>query len=79
MYFYMFCLKNVAKMGQNGMWKILFLEIDTNCHVSFVFFSVRQFSSSVDDNVPELIVGDSLRLGQVLLNLMSNSIKFTHR
>lgn len=34
--------------------------------------------SRYDETIPEMLVGDPLRLNQVILNLLSNAVKFTH-
>ena len=37
------------------------------------------FHTSVDSNVPELLVGDSIRLHQALSNIVMNAVKFTDK
>ena len=37
----------------------------------------QQFRVNIDDNIPQVLVGDDQRLSQVITNLLSNSVKFT--
>lgn len=36
-----------------------------------------RLASDIDDRVPEVLIGDTLRIEQILLNLLNNAIKFT--
>jgi PAS domain S-box-containing protein len=38
-----------------------------------------EFTTSFDANLPEVLVGDPLRLHQIMINLISNAVKFTNK
>jgi len=36
-----------------------------------------QFSINIDQNIPDILCGDAIRLTQILVNLLNNAVKFT--
>ena len=37
----------------------------------------QHFTLNIDKNVPSVVIGDDMRLSQILINLLSNAVKFT--
>jgi len=70
---------------ENGKLQIESTPIDVKSIVREVYemfmFSAAEkkinFYCKIDANIPEIVIGDSLRLKQILINLISNAIKFT--
>lgn len=70
-----------------GKMEIEAIEFDVNHIIENVIssMSVRIIEKNIDfkvwvtPNVPEKLIGDPLRISQILLNLCSNSIKFTEQ
>ena len=38
-----------------------------------------RFFTNIDSNIPHSLIGDEVRIRQVLLNLLSNAVKYTHK
>lgn len=46
-------------------------------HMTEINKKELKFSVYVDESIPQFIIGDGLRIGQILNNLLSNAVKFT--
>ncbi len=47
-------------------------------HMAEISRKELRFNVAVDEKIPKILVGDELRLTQILNNLLSNAVKFTH-
>lgn len=81
-------INNVLQLNkvESGTMKVQRLEFDLRNLVSNIIdsleYALRDSNNSISlkygDNIPKLLIGDSLKLSQVLINLISNAIKFTN-
>ncbi len=75
---------DVSKM-QAGMLKLEKLAFDVRESVKQIFVSYKPLAAEmgiflkcdIDESAPEFLMGDALRLNQVISNLVNNAIKFT--
>lgn len=38
----------------------------------------ESFETHIDPGIPDILIGDTLRISQIMLNLVSNAVKFSH-
>jgi two-component system sensor histidine kinase/response regulator len=59
---------NIHQLVQNIRQSFYLKAVEKNLDIELI----------ADDSIPEFLMGDQIRLGQILINLVSNAVKFTH-
>ena len=70
---------------EDGKMEILNDEYDTSSVINNLYHSVRERAMSkgldlildIDPNIPAALIGDDVRLTQVIMNLLTNAVKYT--
>jgi len=80
-------INNVLQLNkvESGMMTLEFLEFKPRILILDIVesleYAIRHSNNKIqldyDTNIPDVLVGDSLKLSQILINLISNAIKFT--
>ena len=81
-------INNVLELNkvESGKMKIQLLDFDLKNLLSNIIdsleYALRNSNNTInlkyDNDIPNLLVGDSLKLSQIFINLISNAIKFTN-
>ncbi|MET3979470.1 two-component system sensor histidine kinase/response regulator [Mucilaginibacter sp. UYP25] len=59
---------NIHQLAQNIKQSFYAKAVEKNLDIELI----------ADESIPEFLMGDQTRLGQILINLVSNAVKFTH-
>lgn len=72
---------------ESGKLEIICSEYDTSSFINDIISMVQtraaskdlKFELNIDPDIPSRLYGDDLRLKQIILNLLTNAIKYTHQ
>jgi len=82
-------INDILDLAKVDSGKMIFEQMPFNLSIKidtvFQMFEAKAKEKNIklikifDENIPTILIGDSLRLGQIMLNLLSNAIKFTNK